>query len=84
MLNNEVRVNHTILERFGEPSKIDSAPYGAICKVQSDHKTSLYMQISKDELDPEWHMVTTLSESVSQAQIQLEIDKIKDAFKSNH
>ncbi len=49
-----------IVYRYSEPSKLDTADYGTICKVKTNHddKKDIYVQISKHE-EPIWHFIGT-------------------------
>ncbi len=47
-----------VLIRHSRPNKYDQAPYGALCKVISDHKESeTYKQTSNDPDCPIWEYV---------------------------
>ena len=72
----------SILERSSEPSKIDTAPYGSICKVKKEN-ISLYLLTSKNEEMPQWHLITILHDSVSHDVIQFEIQKILNSLKES-
>jgi hypothetical protein len=52
-------VNNDILVRYGEPSKYDHGPYGAICKVikAATEQFDIYVQLSQHESNPQWHFV---------------------------
>lgn len=41
-----------LIERQAEPSYLDKAPYGVICKLKD--KEIYYRQESKDEENPRW------------------------------
>ena len=44
-----------MIVRHGPPSRIDTAPYGTLCKVtNSTIKVEIYKQISQDEESPVW------------------------------
>lgn len=51
------------LIRTGEPSQLDTAEYGALCKVTNNVRTSYYIQISQDAENPKWALIETDSES---------------------
>lgn len=46
-----------MIERFGEPSKMDTAPKGTLCKVcnhNSIDTVEFFLQINSNEEDPNW------------------------------
>lgn len=52
-----------MIVRFGPPSKIDTAPFGTLCKVSnSSNKVEIYKQISHDEDAPHWILIEEYSE----------------------
>ena len=47
-----------MIVRHGPPSKIDTAPFGTLCRVSnSTNKVEIYKQISNDEDDPHWILI---------------------------
>jgi hypothetical protein len=40
-----------VIKRFAEPTYQDMAPYLTVCQVGDDY----YLQLSKNEDDPNWH-----------------------------
>lgn len=67
-----------IIERFGEPSKMDIAPYRTICKVISTAKSTvdIYAQISNNEEEPVWNYIATFDANITQEAIQKEINAL--------
>lgn len=44
-----------MLQRFGTPSKMDTAPHGELCKVFHGPETiEIFFQLSHDEENPAW------------------------------
>lgn len=53
-------MSNEILEgmiRHGEPSKLDTAPYGTECKVIRGNTYDVYKQYNTDEEDPHWELI---------------------------
>lgn len=53
-----------MIERYGEPSKMDTAPKGTLCKVANYNTTDLiefFLQINKDEESPNWISLGTFN-----------------------
>jgi len=51
----------TVLDRKGQPSKYDHAPYGTICRVSEDVEHPVfYIQRSSDEEHPQWEFMGPL------------------------
>ena len=50
-----------IIERVGQPSKLDQAPYGTRCHVMnsSGKPKEIYMQTNADEENPIWEYIGT-------------------------
>lgn len=66
-----------VMTRFGEPGKMDIAPFGTICKVtHCPEKVEVYVQLSHDESDPNWTLIEKFSCDVSDEMLQAEIKKI--------
>ncbi len=54
-------MNSVIIERFGVPSKMDTAPYKSICKVKSESHIDVFVQSSKDEEVPSWEHIVKIN-----------------------
>lgn len=66
-----------IVTRFGEPSKMDTAKFGTMCRVSSNPESfDIYLQISHDEESPNWTYMGTYSSSVSSTYLYNEVQKI--------
>ena len=51
-----------MIERFGEPSKMDTAPKGTLCKVSNSGEiVEFYLQSNKNEEDPVWISLGTFN-----------------------
>jgi len=59
--------------RFGEPSKLDHAPYGTECKVTRYKEFDIYIQISQNEDSPNWIFIGTFSNEFPEESLQVEI-----------
>lgn len=65
-----------MMVRYAAPSKLDMAPYHALCKVHTKHDTvEIYLQISHDEEDPNWIPYGEFAHPVSDEHIQSTIFK---------
>lgn len=65
-----------MIERYGPPSKMDTAPYKTLCKVpKSQDIVEIYIQISHDEEKPNWIPYAEFAQPVSDEHIQLAISK---------
>lgn len=59
-----------IVTRFGEPTKMDTARYGTICRVSSSPESfDIYLQISHDEENPTWMSMGTYSSLLSDEEL---------------
>jgi hypothetical protein len=47
----------TTIIRHSPPTKLDIAPFGTKCFIEQSGGRLLYVQIGKDETDPEWDFV---------------------------
>ncbi len=65
-----------IIERFGEPSKMDSAPYGYVCKVTKKSSTDLYVQLSHNEESPNWNYLGNFDSDDIENKIQIELNAL--------
>lgn len=45
--------------RHSAPSKLDHAPKGTECKVETGEEYQLYVQCSSQEEDPQWQLMGT-------------------------
>ena len=66
-----------MVTRFGQPSKMDTSPFGTICKV-SCHPNSfdIYLQISHDENEPNWTCLGSYNSDVADQHIHDQVQKI--------
>jgi len=63
-----------MIVRFGEPSKMDMAPYKSLCKVANSSNTvEIYIQMSHDEDNPNWVSMGTFNHGVSDEHIHAAI-----------
>lgn len=46
-----------MITRFGEPTKLDTAEYGTLCKVANNLGVNYYIQMSKDSENPTWSFI---------------------------
>lgn len=46
--------------RIGEPSKLDHAPFGTLCKIIKGDEIDIYRQTSHNEEDPVWIYIETI------------------------
>lgn len=70
-------MNHQMITRFYEPSKMDTSPFGTICKVSNGFdKFDIYLQISHEEESPAWTLIGSYSTMVTDQEIYQEIQKI--------
>lgn len=69
-------VSRSIIERYGNPSLLDQAQYGTICKVSSHHRDTydIYLQVGDDEEDPEWEHLGSFDEKSKEDYINQLID----------
>jgi hypothetical protein len=51
-----------IIERYGDPSCLDSAPFLSVCLNTNDQ--SAWVQIAKDDLTPHWERFTSLEDAL--------------------
>lgn len=67
-----------IVYRHSEPSKIDQAAYGTICKVKHslDDKSLIYVQISHCEEEPNWNYVGSYKIDITDEIIIQEVEGI--------
>lgn len=66
-----------IVTRFGEPSKMDTAQFGTICRVSSNPESfDIYLQISHSEEEPNWTYMGAYSSSVSDTFLYNNVHKI--------
>lgn len=71
-----------IVTRFGEPSKMDTAQFGTICRVSSNPESfDIYLQISHAEEDPNWTFMGTYSSTMSDIEIYNDVHKILQSKK---
>lgn len=67
----------SIVTRFGEPSKMDTARHGTICRVSATPDSfDIYLQISHAEEEPNWTFMGTYSSSVSDTHIYNDVHKV--------
>ena len=66
-----------IINRWGEPSKLDQAPFATQCKVfKNNHDLfDVYLQISHDEINPNWIFIGTFDKDCSDDMIVSNIQK---------
>lgn len=63
-------VRPSIITRFGEPSKSDTAQHSTICRVSnSPDSFDIYLQISHDEENPNWILMGQYHSSISDQDI---------------
>lgn len=55
--------NVPLITRTGEPSKLDTAEFGTLCKVTNSTGIVYYIQINKDAENPSWTYVDCEDES---------------------
>ena len=60
-----------VITRTGEPSKLDTAEYGTLCKVTNNLGINYYIQMNKDSENPTWSYINVDSEEEI-------LEKIKD------
>lgn len=67
-----------VIERFGEPSKMDLAPYATLCKVLTTGKSTvdLYAQISHNDDDPIWNFIGTFPNNLEKKELRREFDAL--------
>lgn len=66
-----------IVTRFGEPSKMDTAHHGTICRVsRSPESFDIYLQTSHDEESPSWVYIAKYPSSVSDIDLYNYVHKI--------
>ena len=66
----------SIVTRFGEPSKMDTAQHGTICRVSSNPESfDIYLQISHAEEEPNWTYMGSYSSSISDIEIYNDVHK---------
>lgn len=60
-----------VINRFGEPSAQDITPYGSVCIVKnnSQTKTLLYIQLSRNEQSAQWTPFAECDEDITQEEI---------------
>ena len=49
--------NVPLITRTGEPSKLDTAEFGTLCKVTNATGVIYYIQLSNDSENPKWTYV---------------------------
>lgn len=56
-----------IMNRYGKPSHLDTAPYASQCFVRYHDKESydLYIQTSKDQENPKWELIGCFNPTTS-------------------
>ena len=68
--------SYKMLLRYGEPSKMDTADFGTLCKVtKMDGPSEFYVQLSQNAEDPKWAKLDTVKEEEA-------ISKIIDLLKN--
>lgn len=60
-----------MITRTGEPSKLDTAEYGTICKVINNLGIIYYVQLNKDSDNPTWSFIDAKNDDEA-------LDKTKD------
>ncbi len=72
-----------IITRFGEPSKMDTAQFGTICRVSSSPESfDVYLQISHDEVDPNWTYMGAYNSSICDNDIYNDVHKVLQSKQS--
>lgn len=53
-----------VIYRYSVPTKLDTAYYGTICKINNGFElaSEFYIQTSHDHEDPNWQQVSSISE----------------------
>jgi len=65
-----------IVTRFGEPSKMDTAKFGTICRVSCTPESfDIYLQISHNEEDPNWTYMGAYSSLISDTELYNNVHK---------
>ena len=59
--------------RFGEPSKLDHAPYGTECKVTRSKEFDIYIQMSQNEENPNWMFIGNFQNEFPEEELKIEI-----------
>lgn len=79
-MSNNTRVSDTRvstrINRFGEPGKMDHAPYGTECKVTKHKDFDLYIQMSKNEENPNWVFIGTFQNEFPEEELKKEIENV--------
>lgn len=74
-------MEHSIISRFGEPTSMDQAIFGTICKlIHSENNKDadsieVYLQISQNEESPKWTYMGTYNSSISDADLYNHVHK---------
>ena len=57
-----------VLIRHSEPSELDMAPYGTVCKVIDRHSKfyDIYLQVGYNEDEPHWELLGNFCENTHQ------------------
>ena len=54
-----------VITRYGEPSKLDTADFKALCRVIDETKDycfhQFYIQLSRDSESPKWRLIGSLN-----------------------
>lgn len=64
------------LVRYGQPSRLDAAPYGSTCKVNHGNWFEMYLQMNKNPEEPRWEAIGTFSPEQTKNDIKEEIASI--------
>jgi len=65
-----------IITRFGEPSKMDTAEFGTICRVSTNQESfDIYLQISHAQEEPNWILMGAYPSSISDTYIYNDVHK---------
>lgn len=66
-----------IITRFGEPSKMDIAKHGTICRVSRETESfDIYLQISHDEYEPRWTYMGSYDSSINDEDLYNNVHKV--------
>ena len=65
------------IKRFGMPNALDTAEFGTECIVKGDRDSTIYIQMSTNEEQPNWQLVGEFPNNTAPRVIQERIIQIK-------
>lgn len=77
-MNHELSSMPTTLNRYGQPSPLDQAPFGTHCKVIKQKEFEIYVQMSHNEEYPNWIIVGTFPKEISNIELINELQNFNN------